>query len=894
MTDENNIPENNNDEERDEELEKEMQEGNQELDNVIQVSGMYREWFLDYASYVILERAVPHLNDGLKPVQRRILHSMKEMDDGRYHKVANIIGNTMKYHPHGDASIGDALVQLGQKDLLIDCQGNWGNIYTGDRAAAPRYIEARLTKFALEVLFNPKTTEWQASYDGRNKEPVTLPVKFPLLLAQGVEGIAVGMACKILPHNFIELIDASIAYLRGRSFKLLPDFPTAGMADFSNYNDGLRGGRVKVRARIEKVDKHHLRITEIPFGTTTTSLIDSIVKAVNKGKIKVKKIEDNTAEQVEINIHLASGVSPDKMIDALYAFTDCEVSISPNASVIFEDKPHFLGVKEMLKISADNTVKLLKLELEIKLNELQEQWHFASLEKIFIEKKIYVKLHGLGYEEAIALTHKLLQPHIKHLIREITDDDVKRLLEIRMRRITKHDADKADEKIAQLEADIEQTKFHLDNLIDYAVDYYKNLKRKYGEGRERKTEIRTFDTIDAAKVAVSNVKLQANYKEGFIGYGLKRGEGEFVTDCSDIDDIIVFKKDGSMKVVRIADKVFVGKDIIYAGVWKKGDKRTVYNMIYRDGKGGPYRVKRFNVTSITRDKDYDLTKGNKGSEVVYFTANPNGEAEVVTVVHRPRPNLRKLKFDFDFAELDIKGRGAGGNLLTKNPVAKIQLKEKGVSTLAPRRIFFDDTVQRLNSDERGTYLGDFKADDKILTIMQSGHYKLTSFDLSTKFDDDMIVIEKWNPEKPVTAVYYDGNKQQFYIKRFLIEDTDKKVLFISDHPDSYLEIVSTDYLPQIQINFAKVKGKQKDPETINAAEFISVKGLKAQGNRLTADKVKSIDLLDPLPYEEEPEETASETPPDNQDNHEGNDNTANDKPDTKPGDDTGEQQMTLF
>jgi len=659
MTDENNIPENNNDEERDEELEKEMQEGNQELDNVIQVSGMYREWFLDYASYVILERAVPHLNDGLKPVQRRILHSMKEMDDGRYHKVANIIGNTMKYHPHGDASIGDALVQLGQKDLLIDCQGNWGNIYTGDRAAAPRYIEARLTKFALEVLFNPKTTEWQLSYDGRNKEPVTLPVKFPLLLAQGVEGIAVGMACKILPHNFIELIDASIAYLRGRSFKLLPDFPTAGMADFSNYNDGLRGGRVKVRARIEKVDKNHLRIIEIPFGKTTSSLIDSIIKAVNKGKIKIKKIEDNTAENVEINIHLASGVSPDKTIDALYAFTDCEVSISPNASVIFEDKPHFLGVKEMLKIATDNTVKLLKKELEIKLNELNEQWHFASLEKIFIEKKIYVKLHGLGYDEAIDLTHELLQPHIKHLVREITDDDVKRLLEIKMRRITKHDADQADEKIAKLEADIEQTKFHLDNLIDYAVDYYKSLKKKYGEGRERKTEIRTFDTIDAAKVAVSNMKLQANYKEGFIGYGVKRGEGEFVTDCSDIDDIIVFKKDGTMKVVRIADKVFVGKDIIYAGVWKKGDTRTVYNMIYRDGKSGPYRVKRFNVTSITRDKDYDLTKGTKGSQVVYFTANPNGEAEVVTVVHRPRPNLRKLKFDFDFFELDIKSRGAG-------------------------------------------------------------------------------------------------------------------------------------------------------------------------------------------------------------------------------------------
>jgi topoisomerase-4 subunit A len=822
---------------------------------------------------------------------------MKEMDDGRYHKVANIIGNTMKYHPHGDASIGDALVQLGQKDLLIDCQGNWGNIYTGDRAAAPRYIEARLTKFALEVLFNPKTTEWQLSYDGRNKEPVTLPVKFPLLLAQGVEGIAVGMACKILPHNFNELIDASIAYLRGRSFKLLPDFPTAGMADFSNYNDGLRGGRVKVRAKIEKVDKTHLRITEIPFGTTTSSLIDSIIKAVNKGKIKVKKIEDNTAEHVEINIYLAPGVSPDKMIDALYAFTDCEVSISPNAAVIFEDKPHFLGVKEMLKIATDNTVKLLKRELEIKLSELQEQWHFASLEKIFIEKKIYVKLHGLGYEEAIELTHDLLKPHIKHLVRAITDDDVKRLLEIRMRRITKHDADQAEEKIAKLEADIEQTKFHLDNLIDYAVDYYKELKRKYGEGRERKTEIRTFDTIDAAKVAVNNVKLMANFKEGFIGFGLKRGEGDVITDCSDIDDIIVFKRDGSMKVVRIADKVFVGKDIIYAGVWKKGDKRTVYNMIYRDGKSGPYRVKRFNVTSITRDKDYDLTKGTKGSEIVYFTANPNGEAEVVNILHRPKPNLRKLKFDFDFSTIDIKGRGAGGNILTKHSVAKIQLKEKGVSTLAPRRIFFDDTVQRLNSDERGTYLGDFKADDKILTIMQSGHYKLTSFDLSTKFDDDMIVIEKWNPNKPVTAIYYDGNKQQFFIKRFLIEDTDKKTLFISDHPDSYLEIVSTDWLPQIQLTFAKVKGQEKDPEVINAAEFIAVKGLKAQGNRLSPDKIKSVDLLEPLPYEEE---TKEDEELDNSDNENKTDISTEKEEETKTeyskrkDTDDGKQQMTLF
>lgn len=851
MSDEENI-------ERDEEFEGEDQEGGAALENVIQISGMYQEWFLDYASYVILERAVPHINDGLKPVQRRILHSMKEMDDGRYNKVANIIGNTMKYHPHGDASIGDAMVQMGQKELLIDCQGNWGNIYTGDRAAAPRYIEARLTKFALEVVFNPKTTEWLASYDGRNKEPQTLPVKFPLLLAQGVEGIAVGLACKILPHNFNELIDASVAILKGRSMKIYPDFLTGGLADFSAYNNGLRGGKVKVRARILQEDKKTLKITEIPFGTTTDKLIDSIIKANTKGKIKVRKVEDNTADQVEILIHLPAGVSPDKMIDALYAFTDCEVSISPNAGIIEDDTPKFIGVNEMLKISTDQTMSLLKLELEIKRDELEEQWHFSSLEKLFIENKIYVKLHGLGYDEAIALTHKLLKPHIKHLIREVTDEDVKRLLEIRMRRITKHDADKADEKLVALEEEIAATKHHLDNLVDFAVNYFKELKKKYGEGRERKTEIRSFENIDAAKVAVSNVKLYLNKEEGFVGHGLKRSDSEFVADCSDIDDVIVFREDGKMIVTKIANKTFVGKGIIHAGIWKKGDKRTIYNVVYRDGKAGDAMMKRFAVTSITRDKEYDITKGNEHSKILYFSANPNGEAEVLNIKLKPKANVRKLKFDLDFSDLSIKGRAAGGNRVTKYAIAKIELKEKGVSTLSARKIWFDDAVQRLNTEERGEFLGAFQATDRILTISQSGHYKLVGFDLSTKFDDDMVVLEKWNPKKPVSAVYFDGEKQHFYVKRFLIESTDKKVTFISEHEDSYLEIVSTDWLPQIELSFSKVKGVQRENEVLALEQFIAIKGIKALGNRLTTHKVKNLDLLEPLPYEEPEEEVVVE------------------------------------
>jgi topoisomerase-4 subunit A len=775
---------------------------------------------------------------------------MKEMDDGRYNKVANIIGNTMKYHPHGDASIGDALVQVGQKDLLIDCQGNWGNIYTGDRAAAPRYIEARLTKFALEVVFNPKTTTWLSSYDGRNKEPETLPVKFPLLLAQGVEGIAVGLACKILPHNFNELIDGSIAILKGKKVNLYPDFITGGMADFSAYNDGLRGGRVKVRARIVQEDKKTLKVTELPFGVTTDKLIDSILKANSKGKIKLKKVEDNTSDQVEILIHLQPGESPDKMIDALYAFTDCEVSISPNSGVIEDDKPKFIGMNEMLRLSTEQTQALLKLELQIKLGELYEQWHFSSLEKIFIENKIYVKLHGLGYEEAIALTHELLQPYIKHLLQEVTDEDVKRLLEIKMRRITKHDSDKAEDKLLSLEDEIKQVKHDLEHLVDFAIHYFKEIKRKYGEGRERKTEIRSFENIDAAKVAVNNVKLYVNKEEGFAGFNLKRGEGDLVCDCSDIDDIIVIREDGNMTVSRISQKAFFGKGIIHIGVWKKGDKRTIYNLIYQDGKNGDSMMKRFAVTSITRDKEYPLTKGTPNSSVLWFSANPNGEAETVLVKLKPKANVRKLKFEIDFSELAIKGRAAGGNRVTKYPIAKIELKEKGVSTLSARKIWFDDTVQRLNSDGRGEFLGDFKAEDKILTIMQSGDYQLTGFDLFTKFEEDMIVLEKWNPEKPVSAIYYDGDKQQYNVKRFLIEPTDKKTSFITEHEESYLEIVSTDWLPQIQVNYSKVKGVEKDPDTINLEEFIAIKGMKAIGNRLTTSKVKNIDLLEPLPYEE--------------------------------------------
>ncbi len=834
-------------------------------DNVIPLSGMYEEWFLDYASYVILERAVPALLDGFKPVQRRIMHSMRELDDGRYNKVANIIGNTMKYHPHGDASIGDAMVQLGQKELLIDMQGNWGNILTGDSAAAPRYIEARLSKFAKHVVFNPKTTEWLPSYDGRNNEPVLLPVKFPMLLAQGAEGIAVGMACKIMPHNFVELIDASIDVLRGKKTNILPDFPNGGMADFSGYNEGVRGGKIRVRAKIRKEDSKTLIIDEIPFGTTTSSLIDSIIKANDKGKIRIKKIEDNTAATVEILIRLATGVSPDKTIDALYAFTNCEMSISPNTSVIYDEKPHFLGVNEILKISTNNTVGLLKKELEIRKAELLEMWHFASLEKIFIEQKIYIEFDGKSYEEAIEVTHELLKPHIKHLQRAVTDDDVKRLLELKMRRITKHDSDKADTYIQSLEEELKEVEHHLANLIDYAISYFKDVKAKFAEGKERKTEIRTFDNIAAKKVIVANKKLYVNKKEGFIGWGLRKDE--YVQDCSDIDDVIVFFTSGRMMVTKISDKKFVGKGIMHCAVFKKNDVRTIYHLIYRDGTNGPTMMKRFNVKSITRDKEYDLTKGTKGSKVYYFSFHPNGEREIVTVQLRPRPHLKRIKFEIDFGNLLIKGRGSAGNRVTKEIVSKIIQKEVGASTLAARKIWFDSSVSRLNVDERGTFLGEFKGDDKILTIYSSGAYRLTNFDISNHFDSDLIHVEKWHPEHPVSVVYYEGEKQKYFVKRFLIETkSDKKVVFISETENSALAAVSTGYKPMVKIIFNKRLKETKDlpDKEIDLSDFIDVKGMKSVGNQLTKFKVKEVQLMheigggEPWPTPEPEEEENKE------------------------------------
>ena len=832
--------------------------------NVIPLSGMYEEWFLDYASYVILERAVPALLDGFKPVQRRIMHSLKELDDGRYNKVANVIGNTMKYHPHGDASIGDAMVQLGQKELLIDMQGNWGNTLTGDSAAAPRYIEARLSKFAKHVVFNPKTTDWIPSYDGRNNEPVLLPVKFPMLLAQGAEGIAVGMACKVMPHNFIELIDASIDVLRGKKTNILPDFQNGGMADFSGYNEGLRGGKIRVRAKVRKQDTKTLVIDEIPFGTTTTSLIDSILKANDKGKIRIKKIEDNTAAEVEILVHLATGVSPDKTIDALYAFTNCEMSISPNTSVIWNDKPHFLSVNEILKISTNNTVGLLKKELEIRRNELMELWHFSSLEKIFIEQKIYIEFDGKSYEEAIEVTHKLLKPHIKHLQRKVTDDDVKRLLELKMRRITKHDSDKADLYIKSLEDELKMVEHHLENLIQYAIDYFKDLKDKFSEGKERKTEIKTFDNIAARKVIVANKKLYVNKSEGFVGWALRKDE--FIQDCSDIDDVILFFKSGKMMVTKIADKKFVGKGIIHCAVFKKNDVRTIYHLVYRDGTNGATMMKRFNVKSITRDKEYDLTKGTKGSKLYYFSFHPNGEREIVTVHLRPRPHLKRVRFEIDFGNLLIKGRGAAGNRVTKEIVSKIVQKEVGASTLAARKIWFDDTVSRLNVDERGTFLGEFKGDDKILTLYASGAYRLTNFDISNHFDSDLVHIEKWHPDRPISCVYYDGEKELHFVKRFLIETkSDKKVSFISEAENSALDVVSTGFKPIIKIVYNKRLKETKDlpDKEVNLASFIDVKGMKSIGNQLTKLKVKSIELTHainggepwPVPEEEQVEQT---------------------------------------
>ena len=826
----------------------------QEVGTITHVDGMYESWFLDYASYVILERAVPDIHDGLKPVQRRLLHSLKEMDDGRYNKVANVIGNTMKYHPHGDASIGDALVNMGQKDLLIDMQGNWGNVFTGDRAAAPRYIESRLSKFALDVVFNAKITEWIPTYDGRTKEPVTLPVKFPLLLAQGVEGIAVGLSTKIMPHNFIELIDASISILRGRGQKVYPDFPTGGIADFSQYNDGHRGGKIKVRARIEQVDAKLLKIIELPFATTTSTLIDSVIRANEKGKIKIKKIEDNTAEFVEILIHLPTGVSPDKTIDALYAFSDCEISISPNACIIKNDKPYFLTVSEILKQSTAHSLALLKAELEILLSEQQALWHFASLERIFIENKIYRDIEECETWEAVIIAiREGLNPYIKHLKEDVTDEDIVRLTEIKIKRISKFDLDKANENLKRIEDAIADLKNKLANLIDYAVDYFKNLKKKYKEGRSRKTEIRTFETIVASKVAIRNQKLYINKEEGFIGTSLRKDE--FVCQCSDIDDVIVFRNDGKMMITRVSAKTFVGKGIIHLAIFKKNDVRTIYNLIYRDGKQGNTYMKRFPVKSITRDKEYDLIAGSKSSKLYHFSANPNGEAEVVSIVLKSLAKTKKLKFDIDFADLAIKGRSSKGNLVSKHAISKVELKSKGVSTLAAQKIWFDDTVQRLNIDGRGELLGEFAGDDKILVVSQSGEYQLLSFELTTHFPTDMVVLEKFNPKKPVSAIYWDASKQKYYVKRFLVEPSDKKVSFISDKEGSYLEVVSTDYLPIAEIEFAKERNKeQRSNEQINFEEFISIKGLKAQGNSLSSYKVKAINLLSSLepPVIEEP------------------------------------------
>ena len=827
-------------------------------ETITRVTGMFKDWFLDYASYVILERAVPAIEDGFKPVQRRILHSMKDLDDGRYNKVANIVGHTMQYHPHGDASIADAMVQIGQKDLLIDAQGNWGNVLTGDRAAASRYIEARLSKFALEVVFNPKITEWQASYDGRRKEPINLPVMFPLLLAQGAEGIAVGLSTKVLPHNFIELIDASVKHLQGKRFTIFPDFSTGGIADFINYNDGLRGGKVRCRAKISQLNKNTLVITEVPFGTTTSSLIDSILKANEKGKIRIKKIEDNTAAEVEILVHLPAGISPDKTIDALFAFTSCENSISPLGCVIEDNKPLFVGVTEMLRRSTDHTLELLKQELEIKLGEFEEQWHFASLERIFIENRIY---RDIEEEETwpgvISAIDRGLKPHIQHLKRGVTEEDIARLTEIRIKRISKFDIEKAQQKIDALEDQIAETKGYLANLINYAIDYFKRLKTNYGKGRERKTEIRTFDDVDATKVIIRNTKLFVNREEGFIGTGLKRDE--YVCDCSDIDDIIVFTKEGKMMVTKVGNKTFIGKYIIHVAVFKKKDSRTIYNMIYKDGKGGASYIKRFAVTSVTRDREYDLTNGKSSSDTLYFSANSNGEGEVVTVLLRQVGSIKKLKWDIDFASINIKGRVSKGNIVTKNAIKRIDLKEKGVSTLKPRKIWFDDTIQRLNVDGRGDLVGEFRGEDRILIITQSGIVKTIVPEITVHFDDDMIVLEKWIPKKPISAIYFDGEKQKHYVKRFLIENEIREECFISEHASSVLEIVSTDWRPVAKVSFAKDRGKdRREDQEVDIEQFIGLKGVSALGNQLTKLKVNQIDLIESLPYDAPIQLTADE------------------------------------
>ncbi len=815
------------------------------IHRITHLSGMYKDWFLDYASYVILERAVPHLNDGLKPVQRRILHTMKRMDDGRFIKVANIIGYTMQYHPHGDASIGEALVQLGQKNLLIETQGNWGNMLTGDSSAAPRYIEARLSKFAHEVVFNPKTTEWKTSYDGRNEEPITLPVKFPLLLAQGVEGIAVGLASKILPHNFNELIDGAIAYLKNKDFEILPDFPSGGIADFSKYNDGKKGGQVKVRAKIEKKDSKTLAITEIPYGKTTHSLIDSIVRANDKGKIKIKKIDDNTAEFVEILVHMAKGTTPDQMIDALYAFTDCEISISPNACVIDNQKPRFMGVNEMLKISTENTRELLRLELKIKKGELEESWHQSSLEKIFIENKIYNDIEECEtWEEIIETIDKGLEPFKKQLIREVTREDIIKLTEIKIKRISKYDANKADESIRKIEEEIKNVKEKLAHITAFAIDYFKNIKKKFGKNRKRKTEIRNLESIEATEVVVSNEKLYVDREEGFIGTSLKKAE--YVCECSDIDEVITFLKNGKYIITKVDKKVFVGKDILHTRIFKRNDDRTIYNIIYRDGVNGNIMMKRCPVLGITRDKEYDITKGTKNSKILYFSANPNGEAETIKIYLQPKPRLKKKKMELDFGDLTIKGKNAQGNILTRHAVHKIVLQEKGESTLGGEHIWFDPEVLRLNTEKKGKYLGEFNEGDKIIVFTKDGTVKFTSFDLMNHYPGNIALIEKFDENKNYAAVYYDAEQKYYYVKRFNAEYGIKETPFIGDNENSQLIHLFADKYPRIEVEFG---GKKKKKEIVNLHEFIAVKSYRAKGKRLSKAKIKKINALEPIPEE---------------------------------------------
>ena len=850
-------------------------------ESITRVTGMYKDWFLDYASYVILERAVPSVEDGFKPVQRRIMQSMKDLDDGRYNKVANIVGHTMQYHPHGDASIADAMVQIGQKDLLIDTQGNWGNILTGDRAAASRYIEARLSKFALDVIFNPKVTNWQSSYDGRRKEPINLPVKFPLLLAQGAEGIAVGLSTKILSHNFNELIDASIKYLKNKRFTLYPDFITGGIADFTNYNDGKRGGKVRVRAKINIVDKSTLLISELPYSTTTTSLIDSIIKANDKGKIKIKKIDDNTSSKVEILIHLPSGISPDKTIDALYAFTNCEVSISPLSCIIENNKPCFLGVSEILIKSTDNTVNILKKELEIRLMELEDQWHNFSLERIFIENKIYRNIEKEEtWEGVLKAIRDGITPFTKILKREVTNDDIARLTEIKIKRISKFDIDKAKEKIENLEDQISEVKANLGNLIEFAISYFTRLKKDYSSDKNRRTEIKVFDDVDVKKVVMRNTKLYVNREEGFIGTSLRRNE--YVCDCSDIDDVIVFTDNCNMMVTKVASKTFIGKNIIHVAVFKKKDVRTIYNMVYRDGDKGFNYIKRFAVSGVTRDKLYALSSSKKPSLVKYFSANPNGEAEKITINLRQNAKIKKLKWDVDFSDVMIKGRGTRGNILTKNTIKNVELKEKGVSTLKPRKIWFDETVQKLNVDGRGELLGEFRGDDKILVVSQNGSLKIIQPELSTHFNDDMIVLEKWIPKKPISAIYFDGKKEKYFAKRFLAENKNKEEVFISENKGSFLELISTDWKPVFELVFIKLRNKDQRPnQRIVFEEFISVKGIKAQGNQLTPHKIKQVNTLESLEYIPEDGESTDE-----------NDQILNEVKEDE--NDSGSAQTTLF